>query len=234
MFHFGDNILNSSFLNHQEAPRYLYQQNYNQQSQQNSSQQDYNNSILQQNYNPMGQQISQRIGQVRVGTRVKQGSKWIDPEYPNFTKILCLTKSTPYGHLGPYVLKDEKGRLMENIWQFSKIWPVYPKSKEYYSQFDKTIIWEHPAELHLNFQTNSITQEYINWRNKGMFNPYPVRYPAGFRHKREAHCSFAEDSNGNIMAISHKTYNVKGVQFHPESILTEHGKTILENWLKQK
>lgn len=43
----------------------------------------------------------------------------------------------------------------------------------------------------------------------------------------------AEDNNGNIMAIRHKTYNVKGVQFHPESILTEHGKTILENWLKQ-
>ena len=43
----------------------------------------------------------------------------------------------------------------------------------------------------------------------------------------------AVDNNGNIMAISHKNYNIKGVQFHPESILTEHGKTILENWLKQ-
>jgi anthranilate synthase component II len=42
----------------------------------------------------------------------------------------------------------------------------------------------------------------------------------------------ATDENGNIMAISHKEYDVKGVQFHPESILTENGKTILENWLK--
>ena len=37
--------------------------------------------------------------------------------------------------------------------------------------------------------------------------------------------------NGEIMSIRHKHFNVKGVQFHPESILTPHGKTILENWL---
>lgn len=42
----------------------------------------------------------------------------------------------------------------------------------------------------------------------------------------------AVDENGNIMAVSHKKFDVKGVQFHPESILTENGKTILNNWLK--
>lgn len=40
-----------------------------------------------------------------------------------------------------------------------------------------------------------------------------------------------EDTNGNIMAISHKNYDIKGVQFHPESILTEYGDTIISNWL---
>jgi anthranilate synthase component 2 len=42
----------------------------------------------------------------------------------------------------------------------------------------------------------------------------------------------ASAENGEIMAIRHRTYNVKGVQFHPESILTPHGKTILSNWIK--
>jgi len=42
----------------------------------------------------------------------------------------------------------------------------------------------------------------------------------------------ARDSNGNIMGISHKSHDVKGLQFHPESILTEHGATIINNWLK--
>ena len=41
----------------------------------------------------------------------------------------------------------------------------------------------------------------------------------------------AED-DGEIMAIQHKKYPIQGVQFHPESILTTHGKTILSNFLK--
>jgi anthranilate synthase component 2 len=41
----------------------------------------------------------------------------------------------------------------------------------------------------------------------------------------------AKDDEGMIMALSHRTYDVKGVQFHPESVLTKHGKQILVNWL---
>jgi anthranilate synthase component II len=42
----------------------------------------------------------------------------------------------------------------------------------------------------------------------------------------------AEDDNGYIMALQHKTYDVQGVQFHPESVLTPQGEKILKNWLK--
>jgi anthranilate synthase component 2 len=42
----------------------------------------------------------------------------------------------------------------------------------------------------------------------------------------------AKDDNGQVMAIRHKTYNVRGVQFHPESVLTPEGKHLLKNWLK--
>ena len=41
----------------------------------------------------------------------------------------------------------------------------------------------------------------------------------------------AEDDNGAIMALRHKEYNVRGVQFHPESIMTEVGKAMLRNFL---
>lgn len=39
--------------------------------------------------------------------------------------------------------------------------------------------------------------------------------------------------DGEIMAIEHKEYLVQGVQFHPESIMTEDGKKILSNFIKQ-
>ncbi len=41
----------------------------------------------------------------------------------------------------------------------------------------------------------------------------------------------AREQNGTIMAISHKSLNIKGIQFHPESILTPYGKNILSNWV---
>lgn len=42
----------------------------------------------------------------------------------------------------------------------------------------------------------------------------------------------ARDENNYIMALQHKKYDVQGVQFHPESVLTPDGEKIIRNWLK--
>lgn len=41
----------------------------------------------------------------------------------------------------------------------------------------------------------------------------------------------ARDENRQIMALQHRQYDISGVQFHPESVLTPEGETILKNWL---
>jgi len=43
----------------------------------------------------------------------------------------------------------------------------------------------------------------------------------------------AVDQEGMIMALAHKTYDVRGVQFHPESVLTPDGEKMLKNWLSR-
>ena len=40
-----------------------------------------------------------------------------------------------------------------------------------------------------------------------------------------------DEADNSAMALRHKTYDVRGVQFHPESILTEYGKEMMKNWI---
>ncbi|TAJ12341.1 aminodeoxychorismate/anthranilate synthase component II [Marinilabiliaceae bacterium JC017] len=76
-------------------------------------------------------------------------------------------------------------------------------------------------------------------RNEYLFNNIPDTFLAGRYHswvvnEKDLPAELlitAKDQEGQIMGLMHKTYDVRGVQFHPESILTEHGKLMLKNWL---
>ncbi|PCH92596.1 MAG: aminodeoxychorismate/anthranilate synthase component II [Bacteroidetes bacterium] len=42
----------------------------------------------------------------------------------------------------------------------------------------------------------------------------------------------ASDKEAMVMGVKHKSYDLRGIQFHPESILTENGKQIIDNWIQ--
>jgi anthranilate synthase component 2 len=71
---------------------------------------------------------------------------------------------------------------------------------------------------------------------KGLPNPYTViRYHSLAIERQSLPDSLqvtAQTDDGEIMGVMHKTLPIHGVQFHPESILTEHGHALLKNFLK--
>jgi anthranilate synthase component 2 len=78
-------------------------------------------------------------------------------------------------------------------------------------------------------------------RRNNLFKGLPERFEAGRYHSwivsdddfpEELEVT-ARDENNYIMAIHHKTYDVQGVQFHPESVLTPKGEQIMRNWLSE-
>jgi len=120
---------------------------------------------------------------IRVGKiRYKRGKK-ILPHYDGFYDVVVLTKCTKYGSLGPYVLKDENGSFMENIWQFSKVYEHVPATIQRYSRWNKTITWDWPEEKHVD-KNGKLTDSYWNWRKTGFECKYPIRYPVGMKHRK--------------------------------------------------
>lgn len=130
---------------------------------------------------------------IRIGRRAYIGKRFVDPPLPDgFIKIIVMIKedlkNNEYGSLSPYSITDEFGFLIENRWQFSKVYPTVPDTKQPYSINNPQIIWQHPKEDHIDANGN-VTQDYLVWRKKGMQNKDPVRYPVGmkFRHT----CAFS-------------------------------------------
>lgn len=80
----------------------------------------------------------------------------------------------------------------------------------------------------------------IHHTNTGVFRNLPNPYTATRYHslviERETIPDCLEitawTEDGEIMGVRHKTLTIEGVQFHPESILTEHGHELLDNFLK--
>lgn len=84
------------------------------------------------------------------------------------------------------------------------------------------------------------TEINIQRKDDGLFRGLPENFKIGRYHSWAVSSEglpddlevTAVDEAGVIMALRHKGLDVKGVQFHPESVLTEHGKEMIKNWLE--
>lgn len=131
-------------------------------------------------------------GKIYVGRRVYNGKDFLDYVQPNTKKVLCLTKSTPYGCLGPYVLRVppwekyikscEEGTIMENTYQGSKIYPSV-KPINVRNNYTRKIIFSYPNEEKHITKKGNITKKYWNWRYQVQHCEEPLRYPVGY-HER--------------------------------------------------
>ena len=97
------------------------------------------------------------------------------------------------------------------------------------------------AEVVVNEEIMHGKTSPISHNSKGLFEGIPSPFTATRYHslvvKRDTvpECLeiTAETEGGEIMGIRHKEHPIWGVQFHPESILTDHGRLLLQNFLKQ-
>jgi|SRR6476661_441270 len=91
-----------------------------------------------------------------------------------------------------------------------------------------------PAVLH-----GVATEAEVTAPDERLFAGLPPRFQVGRYHSWAVQPETvpaelevtARDDAGQVLALRHRHYDVRGVQFHPESILTEHGARMLANWL---
>ncbi|TMI96222.1 MAG: aminodeoxychorismate/anthranilate synthase component II [Bacteroidetes bacterium] len=90
----------------------------------------------------------------------------------------------------------------------------------------------------VNNEKNSRLTSHVS---RNLFEGLPNEFDAGRYHSwivsdenfpEELEVT-ARDENNYIMALQHRRFDVQGVQFHPESVLTPRGEDILRNWLRE-
>lgn len=81
------------------------------------------------------------------------------------------------------------------------------------------IVTDRKEKLFHNFPLDSKIGRYHSWAVEAESLPDSIKITA-------------VDENNIIMAIAHKEYDVRAMQFHPESVLTDNGKLLIANWLK--
>lgn len=95
---------------------------------------------------------------------------------------------------------------------------LYNLARPVHGRATEITVLDDQEKLFLNCPSHFNVGRYHSWAVKNDQVPETIKVTA-------------TDSGGVIMALRHQNLDVRGVQFHPESVLTEHGKAMISNWL---
>lgn len=182
------------------------------------------------NYDSFTYNLVQYLGELRAPMEIRRNDE-ITLEQARALKPDRILVSP-----GPCSPK-ESGLSNEIIRTFSKEIPVFGVCLGH-----QCIGHTFGADVVVNYRMMHGKTSMIKHNGRDLFEGMPNPFPATRYHslviKRDTlpDCLeiTAETEEGEIMGVRHKTLPIWGVQFHPESILTENGRRILENFLKLK
>lgn len=153
-------------------------------------------------------------------------------------KSIDLEKVADYDKIllspGPGI-PDEAGQLKDVIKTYYKTKPIFGVclgQQAIMEVFGGTL--ENLEQVYHGIATSiDITVD-----DEPIYRGLPKKIEVGRYHSWVVHKTLPEvleitsvDENGHVMSLRHKDYDVRAVQYHPESVLTPEGKTIIKNWL---
>lgn len=184
------------------------------------------NIVIIDNYDSFTYNLVHLIASLGANVTVLKNDNLDLVQLENFDKIVLSP--------GPG-LPEEAGKTMDVIKTYASIKPILGVCLGH-----QAIALAYGASLtNLPTVCHGLSTIGLNLGNDPIFKGLPAKVAMGRYHSwvvtRESVCPPLEitalSDDGLVMGISHKHLKLHGIQFHPESILTPEGKTIVNNWL---
>jgi len=184
--------------------------------------------LLIDNYDSFTYNLVETIRQLKLGVdiTVVRNDKFQLAEVANYDKILLSP--------GPGV-PAEAGLLEEVIKEYGASKPILGVCLGHQAIGEvfggkllnlDTVL--HGIQTNISCKEHYLFEDVIIWPEVGRYHSWVID-PDSVPKSLEV---IAEDINGQVMAVSHKQYDVCGIQFHPESVMTPAGPKMIENWIK--
>jgi len=179
------------------------------------------------NYDSFTYNLVHIIEQIADEVVVKRNDEVTISEIENFDKIVFSP--------GPGIPSDTKAMftIIETFKGKKSILGVCLGHQAIAEYFSGKLINMPEVNHGREFKTQIINKDYI-------FKNIPEKFNSGRYHSwivdkanlpKELEITSIDSETGMIMSLRHKKYDIRGVQFHPESVMTKYGFRILENWI---